>query len=59
MIMDNFSGHSCDEMLSLYNSIDLKYLFLPPDCTPIMQPFDVSVAKSFKSKIKTKFLDFV
>jgi hypothetical protein len=57
-IMDNFSGHTADEMLSLYKSVEMPYMFLPANCTSVLQPFDVSIAKAFKGKVRTKFLEF-
>jgi hypothetical protein len=59
VLMDNCSAHSCDDMLAFYNSIKLDYTFFPPDATSYLQPFDVSIARSFKSKIKNRFYTWV
>jgi hypothetical protein len=55
ILMDNCSAHSCDKMLNLYKGSNIEYNFFPPSATAYLQPFDVSIAKSFKSKIRDKF----
>jgi hypothetical protein len=54
-VMDNCSAHSCTDMLGWYKANKVNYLFFPPDMTGLIQPFDVSLAKSFKAKIREKF----
>jgi hypothetical protein len=54
-LMDNCSAHSCDSMLEHYEEEKLNYMFLPPETTPMLQPFDVAMAKAFKSRIRQRF----
>jgi hypothetical protein len=42
-------------MLEHYEEEKLNYMFLPPETTPMLQPFDVAMAKAFKSRIRQRF----
>ena len=39
--------------------LDLQYLLLPPETTPILQPIDVGIGRAFKSKIREYFHQYV
>lgn len=58
LIWDKFSGHvACYDK---YKNKKLHQALIPASCTPIVQPLDVSVIKSFKTKfrqLQTQFRD--
>lgn len=51
VILDNFSGH--DEHLKLSN---IEMVYLPPNCTSILQPLDLGIIKNFKHYYRTALL---
>jgi hypothetical protein len=62
-LMDNCTAHSSSELVTYYESIRkhtiFDYKFLPPDTTPLLQPFDVTIAKAFKSRVRHYFHEYV
>ena len=52
LLMDNFPGHKTDNVLKAFESNRLETLYLALNCTPVIQPLDVGVNHSFKSKVK-------
>ena len=52
-MVDKFSGHFVDS--SKFQNVEL--LFLPPNTTSVLQPFDQGIIRSFKSKYKSRVLN--
>lgn len=55
LLGDNFSAHKDEEALDLAAELGVKPFFLPPQTTPILQPIDVSVNRSFKAHVRSQF----
>lgn len=55
LIIDNFSGHSIDELDDLKNIIPV---FLPPNTTAKTQPLDAGIIANFKIKYRAKLLRY-
>lgn len=57
-IMDTHRAHLCDPVVNAFakkNRTDI--LYVPGGMTPVLQPLDVYVNKSFKSNMKTKWME--
>lgn len=54
LLLDNCSSHTEE---TVFNELSKKFstLYFPPDCTPILQPVDISVGKSLKTFIRKAF----
>jgi hypothetical protein len=51
-ILDNFSGHILSKDFE-----HIKFVFLPPGTTSVLQPLDCGIINSFKCKYRHVFLD--
>ena len=47
LLFDNFST---DEVIDSLEKAKIDFMHLPPNCTAVIQPLDVSVNASFKSR---------
>ena len=54
-IFDNFKGQLTDEVLKLLEDSHIDIVFVPPNCTDMLQPLDLSVNKSAKDYLKSRF----
>ena len=61
MLLDNASSHGgADTLLTKVGSLDafrlsnLLLLFLPPNCTSVVQPLDQGIIAAFKAHYKGK-----
>ena len=54
-IFDNFKGQLTDEVLKLLEDSNIDVVFVPPNCTDMLQPLDLSVNKSAKDYLKSRF----
>ena len=54
-IFDNFKGQLTDEVLNLLEDSNIDVVFVPPNCTDMLQPLDLSVNKSAKDYLKSRF----
>ncbi|KAG0437110.1 Tigger transposable element-derived protein 6 [Dictyocoela muelleri] len=52
LLLDNFSGHKVG------NKSNIELLFFPPNCTSIIQPLDLGIIHSFKSRFKSLLNNF-
>lgn len=52
LYLDSHNSRENVEALSLLRDNNIVVLTFPPHCTHILQPFDVTIARSFKSKIR-------
>jgi len=55
LIMDNFSAHKTETVKSTLAKVRTEPMFLPFNTTPIMQPLDVLINRSFKSRVSTLY----
>lgn len=53
LILDNCTAHLSPELLSKDN---VSVLFLPPNCTSLIQPMDMGIIRSLKCHYKSNFL---
>jgi len=53
LILDNCTAHLSPELLVKDN---VSVLFLPPNCTSILQPMDMGILRAFKCHYKSNFL---
>ena len=59
LIMDHCTVHKREEFIKLLDDNNVKYFFIPPGCTGLAQPLDVSVNKSLKSGWNSKYSEFL
>jgi len=55
LVVDNAPGHDTGEELTSKNG-QIKVMFLPPNCTTLLQPMDQNIIENIKSKFKKKTL---
>ena len=55
VILDEFKGQTTEKVLKLLEANDLMYVIVPPNCTDLLQPLDVSVNRAAKQFLRTKF----
>ena len=58
VIFDCFRGQITEDFRNLLKSNRLKYVCIPPNCTDLLQPMDVSVNKPAKDFLKSKFQQY-
>ena len=60
LIMDNFAAHFSDEVVDEeFTKFNVKTLSLAPNCTPVLQPLDVSVMRPFKQAVRAAYRDWI
>ena len=52
LVLDNFSAHCADDIIKKLEGMRTKVLFLPPGSTQFLQPLDLAVNASIKSRIR-------
>ena len=55
VIFDWFRGQITDEFTAKLSANQLIYITMPPNCTDLLQPMDLSVNKSAKLFLKNEF----
>lgn len=55
LVLDNAPGHPNQENLKSKDGL-IQIMFLPPNCTPLLQPMDQNVIQVVKSRYKKKLL---
>ena len=55
VILDEFKGQTTRKVLTLLHDSNLMYVIVPPNCTDRLQPLDVSVNRSVKQFLRSKF----
>src|SRR5689334_15823660 len=55
LIYDNCSVYTKEDVLENMENRGIKYLFLPPDTTSVLQPLDLSTNKSLKRHVRDYF----
>ena len=57
--MDSFAGHRTEEMASACKATGTLRMLIPGGLTGKLQPLDLTVNRSFKSKIKNYYNDAI
>ena len=55
VVFDRFKAQCTQNILSLLDSNNIRYVIVPPNCTNRLQPLDVSVNKSAKEYLRRQF----
>ena len=58
MHFDNFKAQCTDGILQLLEDNNIDTIFVPANCTGELQPMDLSVNKSVKDFLRTKFQEW-
>ena len=54
-LFDNFRGQLTGQFLDLLAANNVIIVQVPPNCTGLLQPLDLSVNKAIKDSLKSKF----
>lgn len=54
LVLDNAPGHGPNDVL-ISKDGRIKTLFMPPNCTPLLQPMDQNVIEMVKKRYKKRF----
>lgn len=55
LVLDNAPGHGPNDVLASRDG-NIKSMFLPPNCTPLLQPMDQNIIQMVKTQYKKKIL---
>ena len=56
LLVDNYRPHMTEESKSIVvDECNSEVIFIPPGCTPLVQPMDVSINRPFKSKMQSQW----
>jgi hypothetical protein len=55
-ILDVFKAHQKDTVLQLFEQHRVKVVFVPPNCTGVLQPLVISGNGTFKDALKSEFI---
>ena len=58
MLFDTFRGQCVQSVLDLLKENNIFYILIPPNTTDKLHPFDLSVNKSAKDFMKSKFQEW-
>ena len=58
LIFDVFAAHRVESVLSKLDENNVLVIFIPPNCTDMLQPLDISVNKPLKAEIKRRFINW-
>ena len=58
IIFDVFKGQCTDDVLKLLEENNIQCVIVPSNCTDRLQPLDLTVNKSFKTFMQTKFQEW-
>ena len=58
VIFDNFKGQCTTELLRMLDSNNINVILIPANCTDRLQPLDISVNKSVKEFLRSKFQEW-
>jgi len=59
LVFDSFSGHLTDDVLNLLKENNIRYAVIPGGCTSYLQPLDLAVNRSFKSKLRKFWSEWI
>ena len=52
LLVDNYRAHLTEESQQIAQECHSELIFIPPGCTPLVQPMDVSINCLFKAKVE-------
>src|SRR5690348_15209184 len=55
VVFDQCTVHLRKEFINMLKENNIKWFLIPPGCTGLLQPLDIAVNKSFKSKWNENF----
>ena len=55
VLADGFKGQNTEEFIAVLEKHNISFVKIPPNCTDKLQPLDVSVNKSMKNEMRSKF----
>jgi hypothetical protein len=55
LILDNAPTHDAEEAMEIFRQHHISVMTFPPHCTHILQPIDVSIARSFKNRFSAHY----
>ena len=55
LVMDSFTGHTTDAVKYALRECNIDLVVIPGGCTKYLQPLDISVNRSFKSRLKDSY----
>ena len=58
LIYDVFATHQMESVLLKLEENNIVVIFIPPNCTDLLQPLDISVNKPLKAEIKRRFVNW-
>jgi transposase-like protein len=59
LVFDSFTGHLTDDVLNCLKENNIRYAVIPGGCTSSLQPLDLTVNRSFKSKLRKHWRDWI
>ena len=58
LLFDVFAAHRVESVLSKLDENNMLVVFIPPNCTDMLQPLNISVNKPLKAEIKRCFVNW-
>ena len=58
LLFDVFAAHRVESVLSKLDENNILVIFIPPNCTDMLQLLDISVNKPLKAEIKRRFVNW-
>ena len=59
LILDSFRGHITPEVKDCFKRHGIYIAVIPGGCTPFLQPLDLTVNRSFKARLRQKWLGWI
>lgn len=57
LLVDNYRPHMTEESREMVvGECDSDLIFIPPGCTPLVQPIDVSINRPFKTRMREQWV---
>ena len=58
LILDVFRAHHTTEVQQKLSESNILVVFVPPNCTDMLQPLDLSVNKPLKNEMRKRFVEW-
>ena len=59
LVLDSFRGHTTLEVKECFKKHGIHIAVIPGDCTPFLQPLDLTVNRSFKARMRQRWLSWL
>jgi hypothetical protein len=59
LVMDSFRGHITQEVKDCFKEHGIYIAVIPGGCTPLLQPLDLTVNRSFKARLRQRWLGWI